>query len=354
MVCDQCGGVGKRGMLGPPGFGILNRYCMSCWSLAEGVPSVEPAQADDAQVGDRQVELLEVPVGTQGAARVPAWLRRSGLQTQVNDTATAAPTPGVVFSVKCGLHEAASDVAIEMMREMMDHRGFSDYRFCFPNAFGGSSCERSAGADLCLGLCGAKCCFGEACDGNNGRSRDSGVATPCGELADDAVTDHSCWAHAFRIHQRHARRNPRGVMIQVVEVQEGAYVLGNGQRIEAEMAHSERLKTFRLHVRSPDHVRPHVENLSKQVQAWHHRGCPDEDLELLWYLDTGYGSERRFARAIVPGAWPSLASSHSPLDYTGSPGYSTYDLAPGTSVSTNSDDLQGAVAPFSFSAVPGG
>lgn len=377
-------------MLGPRGFGMLNRFCMSCWTLSDGVPSVEPAEAGSADAGNRQVELQGVAVRTQkepesGEAvhmapvtgpRVPAWLRRAGLDTKVKFSPTAAPIPVAVISVKCGLHEEASDVATEMMRELVGYRGLGEYRFCFPNAFGGSCCDRSVGEDHCLGLCETKCCLGEGCD-EGCRS----FAKLCGELSDEPISDHSCWAYAFRTQQRHARRCPRGVMVQVVEVEDGTYVMDDGQQIEAEMARLEQLKTFRLHVRSPDQVRPHAENLARQVQAWQQRGCPDDGLELLWHLDTGYGCERQFARALVPGDWPSLASSHSPLDYRSSAGYSTYDLAPETPVRIepldeallepvadrghgvgnlddveqhlDPDDCRDAAAPSSASPVPG-
>jgi len=89
----------------------------------------------------------------------------------------------------------------------------------------------------------------------------------------------SCWRFAFRFHQQEAK-DTNGFMIQAEE--HGG--LGDGQKIETEMAKEAGIKIFRTYtVPNQDPVWWKIEKISNHIQAWYTNGCKDPELlENVW------------------------------------------------------------------------
>jgi len=99
----------------------------------------------------------------------------------------------------------------------------------------------------------------------------------------------SCWRYAFRFHQEESKAT-NGFMIQVEE-KKG---LGDGQKIETEMAKQVDLKVFRTYTNVdafgwgegsrkylsyPELDFNGIDAISKAVQEWYAAGCINNDLE---------------------------------------------------------------------------
>jgi len=98
----------------------------------------------------------------------------------------------------------------------------------------------------------------------------------------------SCWRYAFRFHQEESKAT-NGFMIQVEE-KKG---LGDGQKIETEMAKQVDLKVFRTYTNvdafqwkegsryytSAEYDFNGIDAISKAVQEWYSAGCINNDLE---------------------------------------------------------------------------
>jgi len=99
----------------------------------------------------------------------------------------------------------------------------------------------------------------------------------------------SCWRLAFRFHQEECKAT-KGFMIQVEEEQG----LGDGQKIETEMAKQMGLKLFRTYTNDDvvEYAGPltafhykGIEAISKAVQEWYAAGCVNPDLENVFIGD---------------------------------------------------------------------
>lgn len=90
----------------------------------------------------------------------------------------------------------------------------------------------------------------------------------------------SCWRFAFRFQLEEAR-DKNGFMVQVEEP--GG--LGNGQKIETEIAKEVGIKVFRTYTfdRNWGFEQCDLKNLSKTIKDWYMTGCTDTDfLENVW------------------------------------------------------------------------
>merc|ERR1712061_542061 len=83
----------------------------------------------------------------------------------------------------------------------------------------------------------------------------------------------SCWRFAFRFHQEESKATS-GFMIQVEEI-EG---LGDGQKIETEMAKEANLKVFRTYTNIYRFWPAGFLKISAAVQEWYKNSCPNPDL----------------------------------------------------------------------------
>merc|ERR1712008_362575 len=93
--------------------------------------------------------------------------------------------------------------------------------------------------------------------------------------------ERSCWRFAFRFHMEECKAN-NGFMLQVEEI--GG--LGNGQKIETEMAQEVGIKIFRSSAADSDFVDwggRMMKFVAKRIQAWYDSGCKNTDLENIYF-----------------------------------------------------------------------
>jgi len=105
----------------------------------------------------------------------------------------------------------------------------------------------------------------------------------------------SCWRFAFRFHQQKSKES-NGFMIQVEE-QHG---LGDGQKMETEMARELKLKVFRTYTNSfnvgdAGNSWDGIRVISKAVQEWYNSGCANADLENV-FIGIGSGSRPKYEK----------------------------------------------------------
>merc|ERR1712129_428125 len=115
----------------------------------------------------------------------------------------------------------------------------------------------------------------------------------------------SCWRFAFRFHQEESK-DTNGFMIQVEE----SLGLGDGQKIEIEMARKVGLKVFRTYTNYGGVDAEGMGRISKAVKAWYDSGCANDDLENVFIGFTGnpYTERPKYETMLVA----SSTSSASP------------------------------------------
>merc|ERR1712008_181941 len=97
----------------------------------------------------------------------------------------------------------------------------------------------------------------------------------------------SCWRFAFRFHMEECKAHG-GFMLQVEET-EG---LGNGQKIETEMAKEVSIKIFRAYAHDSDVYDYRMEVVAKRVRAWYKSGCKNMDLENIYFRPDHYQDQK--------------------------------------------------------------
>jgi len=85
----------------------------------------------------------------------------------------------------------------------------------------------------------------------------------------------TCWRIAFRFHQQESK-DTNGCMLQLMEPQG----LGDGQKIQTEMAEQVDLKVFRV-MASRGCTYRHLRPLREAVMQWYGTGCAKQDMEIL-------------------------------------------------------------------------
>jgi len=168
----------------------------------------------------------------------------------------------VTLSVKFSLEEKTTSYATEFALEMRDDPFLSQFKTYFPNAWCKKSCDPKYTNinHACRGTL-------QTCEINESENL----------TADRTPSSTSCWRFAFRFHQEKSKATG-GFMIQVEE-KEG---LGDGQKIETEMADQVELKIFRViekEVDYFDHQRFH--RVVDAVKAWCDNGCNDQNLQVI-------------------------------------------------------------------------
>jgi len=178
-------------------------------------------------------------------------------------------TAQAIMSVKFSLAEKSSEYATNFalaMKEDPFHKNFKTYN---PNAWCKESCDPTF-TDInhpCRGSL-------STCNIPEALNLDSGTKRPCST---------SCWRLAFRFHQEECKAT-KGFMIQVEEKQG----LGDGQKIETEMAREVDLKVFRTYTNHPE-VQKTFRNtdynfngmsaISDAIKDWYANGCVNNDME---------------------------------------------------------------------------
>jgi len=195
-------------------------------------------------------------------------LKAAGLWDEVDDKVYSR-TEQAILSVKFSLAEKSTEFATEFALAMKEDKFLQNFKTYNPNAWCKKSCDPdfTTFAHECRGTL-STCKFPEA----NNRSPDT--LRPCPT---------SCWRYAFRFHQEESKTT-NGFMIQVEE-KKG---LGDGQKIETEMAKQVNLKVFRAYTNfSKFQLEAHylygtfngIDAISKAVQEWYENGCANNDLE---------------------------------------------------------------------------
>jgi len=100
----------------------------------------------------------------------------------------------------------------------------------------------------------------------------------------------SCWRFAFRFHQRESKES-NGFMIQVEEWEGKG--LGDGQKMETEMARDVGLKVFRTYTNVTNLTVGMMSSISEAVKEWYDSGCANIDLENVFIGDVKLAHTKR-------------------------------------------------------------
>jgi len=194
----------------------------------------------------------------------PDCLKAAGLFDDEADKTYARPEKATL-SVKFSLAEQSTTYATEFAKGMKEDEFLRNFKTYNPNAWCKKSCDPNF-TDLnhrCRGSL-STCEF-------QSKNLHPDTQRPCPE---------SCWRFAFRFHQQESK-DSQGFMIQVEE-QNG---LGDGQKIETEMAREVKLKVFRTYSNwdtvsaSGFYSFDGMKAISKAIQEWYENGCANNDLE---------------------------------------------------------------------------
>jgi len=190
-------------------------------------------------------------------------LKAAGLWDKTVQDMVYSRLERATFSMKFSLSEQSTPYASEFALAMRRDPFLKHFKTYNPNAWEKESCDPNF-TDIqhpCRGTL-ATCQIPESDNLTTGTNR------PC---------DTSCWRFAFRFHLDESK-STNGFMIQVEET-EG---LGHGQKIETEMAKDVNLKIFRTYTNldfvEDEDLDNGFKKLSKAVQEWYEKGCPNPDL----------------------------------------------------------------------------
>jgi len=181
----------------------------------------------------------------------------------------------VVMSTRFSLSESSSPYATKMALALKNHPYFQNKRLYFPNAWGKSTCDPKW-TDI------AHPCRGTFDTCEKAAELKKGVPKE-GEC---------CWRYSFR-YQLEEAKETKGFMIQVAEYYQessrcGEHILGDGQKIEIELADQVGVKVFRVMQpvwirrkrRNPEREvdERHVESIVECLKNWYDTGCKDMDV----------------------------------------------------------------------------
>jgi len=163
-----------------------------------------------------------------------------------------------ILSNKFSLSQESSSYATYFVKAMRRNEFFQQFKTYNPNAESKKSCDPEITNIMhyCKGTF-------DTCQFPNSEN-----------LAAGRPTKDSCWRFAYRFHLQESK-DTNGFMIQMEE-KSG---LGNGQKIEAQMAKEVGLKIFRTYTNSTFVMHGDIENLSQAVQEWYDNGCFNNDIE---------------------------------------------------------------------------
>jgi len=222
--------------------------------------------ADETLKSDKQVVLAAVTqdgralkFALNGLNQDPDCLKAAGLFDEEKDKVYERDEK-VTLSVKFSLAEQSSPYATEFAKGMKEDDYLKKFKTYNPNAWCKDSCDENF-TDInhpCRGT-------SSTC-GIHHKNLDPGTQRPCST---------SCWRFAFRFHQEESKES-RGFMIQVEE--KGG--LGDGQKIETEMAREVNLKVFRTYTNIDFYPGgDSMVKISKAVKEWYDGDCANMDLE---------------------------------------------------------------------------
>jgi len=190
-------------------------------------------------------------------------LKAAGLFDEDETRAYERPEQATL-SIKFSLAEKSTTYATDFAKGMKKDEFLRQFKTYNPNAWCKDSCDPNF-TDM------------------NHPCR--GCSSTCVKQIIDPITkrpnNESCWRFAFRFHQEESKAT-HGFMIQVEE----EHGLGDGQKIETEMARQVKAKVFRTYTNidgvadaDKGHAFDSMQIISKAVQDWYEGGCANNDLE---------------------------------------------------------------------------
>jgi len=168
------------------------------------------------------------------------------------------------LSVRFSLARTSTDYATNFAIFLKRHTYLGEFQAYNPNAWCKSSCDPIF-TDIkhpCRGT-NQTCSYTEA--------QNLVAETPGGKKK---PASKSCWRYSFRFHLEESKAT-NGFMIQVQE-KNG---LGNGQKIETEMAMQAGVKVFRTTTTSEDMYERSLYSLERAIKHWYMNECKDRTLE---------------------------------------------------------------------------
>jgi len=208
-------------------------------------------------------EVVHAAVKQRGAAlqyakdglnQDPEFLKAAGLFDE-EEHKEYARTEKATLSVKFSLAEQSTPYATEFAKFMKSDDFLKNFKTYNPNAWCKDSCDPDF-TDInhpCRGSL-------HTCGFLESQNLDSVTKRPCKK---------TCWRFAFRFHQQESK-DTNGFMIQVEE-QSG---LGDGQKIETEMAREVGLKVFRTYTDAISFSNcKFLDQISTAVKEWYESGC---------------------------------------------------------------------------------
>jgi len=221
--------------------------------------------AADALKHDKEVVMAAVDQdGTAlkfalgGLNQDPDCLKAAGWKVVEGDRPEKA-----ILSIKFGLTADTTGYSTNFIEAMRADQFLNKFKTYDPTITSKDYCREKLGSTSVVNHCRGTL---ESC--NFPRSRNL-------KTLDDKEqpAKKSCWRFAFRFHQQECK-DTCGFMIQVEE-KEG---LGDGQKLETEMAREVGMKVFRTYTNEPIYSYA-IPRISKAVEEWYESGCANTDLE---------------------------------------------------------------------------
>jgi len=195
------------------------------------------------------------------------------------------------LSVKFTLAEKSTNYANMFLQTLQNDSFLSKFETHNPNARSKQSCnaEYTDLMNLCRGTL-------DTCHFPNSKNL----------KADKPKSESCCWRFDFRFHLQESV-DTNGFLIMVEEC--GG--LGNGQKIELEMAEEVGVKVFRTYTNIGGWADEFMKPVSDAVQDWYNSGCANCDLENVWVGDEQLNNKFVWRPKISEVVSDSLTENHS-------------------------------------------
>jgi len=198
-----------------------------------------------------------------GLSQDPECLKIAGFLDGEENTHYDRPEKAIL-SIKFGLTAESTGYSLNFIQAMKADQFLNKFKTYDPTITSKDYCREKLGSTSVVNHCRGTL---ESC--NFPRSRNL-------KTLDDKEqpAKKSCWRFAFRFHQQECK-DTCGFMIQAEE-KEG---LGDGQKLETEMAREVGLKVFRTYTNYSGVDGEDMGRISNAVKEWYESGCANTDLE---------------------------------------------------------------------------
>jgi len=183
---------------------------------------------------------------------------------EIQEERTYLRTEKATLSVRFSLHESSTTYATDFALLLKQSEYLREFETYNPNRWSKKSCDPKFTTieHKCRGT-------NETCDYPESQNL---VTTKNSKQKKPGPK--SCWRHSFRFHLEESKAT-NGFMIQVQEVND----LGNGQKIETEMAEQVGLKIFRTTTTQKVVSGTDILLLEEEIQKWYASGCKNMDVQ---------------------------------------------------------------------------